>query len=725
NLKGPVAAALSKFGIDAATAYRDPEAALTQFIKKFNELPDSAAKNRLEMVLFKDRAGELIPTLKSFGTDVEGLKKKLADMGLVWTKEGADRADEFGDALTQAQQAARGLVNTFGQEVMPEITRDMRDLTSYIAENRDTFREWGAAVGDVVRGARAVMDSEAGAIVGWLARIAAETNPVIMAVREIRAIGAESRKDAPDPALDPFGPGGSMRGGKSATRDGNVPPPPSPPSGGGEDLLIPKAPKRSAGATAAQRAARLALESAQIDLRGAESVYQEGLSIARRALDLNLNDFSDYLRRRRALENERYKSVADAFAAERAAAGGLKAGERVVKLKDIHQREQAAEREHNDRMAQISTDGLLHDLDVQKKVGEAGVRQMLERQQVADADLAKLVAAGTKTNEQAVRERFAALSKVAEAEAGVLQTALFGALGGETFFKSLGSDGAAQLKETISELINNAVNASDAQGLADNYKEIFGKAQNQEAAKEALDAIVEFFLKRKQAFQQGNKDAQDARDTDLGNTQDYARRMSVVSQAVEDLERESQADRISILEHAGVRREKIWKRQLAFDEEGERIASRRRIAELQLLRDAYEKESKYEAHRADLIAGVDRQIEAERRRSGQRQNNIVEDFLVKQNERLKSIAERGVGMIRNALNGLREDSFKGFFKSLAQDFRDLLLQWSEDLLKSQFLKVFRSVYNVPAPGSTQGSAVTGDPNSGSADFLEFFKQLLH
>jgi TP901 family phage tail tape measure protein len=219
--------------------------------------------------------------------------------------------------------------------------------------------------------------------------------------------------------------------------------------------------------------------------------------------------------------------------------------------------------------------------------------------------------------------------------------------------------------------------------------------------------------------------AADAR-RDIEREASRASELRSIRDSVTDMERESQADRRRILESAGVRREELWRRQMAFELTGEALSSARRVAELRREIELTEKLEGNEQHKAALIRGYNAQIEAEERRSAQRRSNIVEDFYQKQDERLRSYVDKAVGTLRKAMDAYREEGWGGFFKSLAEDFRNALLQMAEDLLKSRLLQLLRNIWKIPAPGSTQGAGNQGgDANSGSADFLDFFKQLLH
>lgn len=152
-------AALKIFGIDAKTAFQNPEAALLQFIKRFNELPDSARKNAAAQKLFNDRTGEMLPVLKSFGSDIDGLRERLTKLGLIWTQDGIVAADAFGDALTELEQTVEGLKKEIATGAMPAIKSAIGSTSDSLAENQAKWRAWGESLGSAINMARVALDA--------------------------------------------------------------------------------------------------------------------------------------------------------------------------------------------------------------------------------------------------------------------------------------------------------------------------------------------------------------------------------------------------------------------------------------------------------------------------------------------------------------------------------------------------------------------------------------
>lgn len=150
---------LGQFGIDATKAYQDPDAALKQFIDRFNTLPPSAAKNRAEMLLFKDRTGELLPVLDQIGGSFEKFQAKAKELGLVLSDDDTRAADAFGDKLTELGQVSSALSRQFGQQLLPTMTEFFDEIERLLVNNQDTFKRWGEYASNVIRGVGVVIET--------------------------------------------------------------------------------------------------------------------------------------------------------------------------------------------------------------------------------------------------------------------------------------------------------------------------------------------------------------------------------------------------------------------------------------------------------------------------------------------------------------------------------------------------------------------------------------
>jgi hypothetical protein len=246
-------------------------------------------------------------------------------------------------------------------------------------------------------------------------------------------------------------------------------------------------------------------------------------------------------------------------------------------------------------------------------------------------------------------------------------------------------------------------------------KKRLGKVSAGTKAYEELTDALDLIQQKIENFRVATEAAGEAADQrEYERTKDHAAKISTIWNSIAEMERATQMDRLRILEGSSTNKAMVWKREAELLIEQEQAESARRLRELENQREYIEKWEKSEERKAEAIRAINAQIEAEENRSTQRRNNILEDYYKKQNDRLKSIVDKAMGILTNAVNKYKEEGWKGFFKSLGESFRDILQQMAMDLIKSQFLKLLQNVMHIPAPGSTSaGAAGAGAGGSGS------------
>lgn len=633
----------------AAELMKDPDRAARDLFDRLAKIGN--ANERLDAAnKLASRSGKVLANIAlEMGGNFAEAERAAREWGIVLSEADVQAADKFGDAWEVLKMRAEGVIFDIAKGALPELQKSIDATGASLRNSHEDWQEFGRNAGTILRGlialARQFAEEMAGGGIQEMGRRMGD-----------RLLGNGSlRQDLKDEDARLASKNVVTGTGRGESGIGDV--------------------RGRGGQSAAKRAAQLALESARIDLREAESVYREWVDIAKRALDLNLNGFEVYNQRRAELEEERFRAEQGVFAKERAALGRLTGQEGENKLKDLNQREQAALREHNDRKAQITTDGLLHDLDLKKKFYEAGARLMEERQRVADSDLARLVAEGTKTNEQAVRERFTALAKVAEQEGEALRVSLVKALGGEK--------AAEGLSESIGDLIANAVNAEDSAGLAGLYKGILDKAANKEAARDALDAVVEFFLKRKQAFQQNNKDTREAQAEDLRNWLSYADGLASIVQSVQDVGFEIAQMQADALGENPLNRSAAIEARRALDAARENARSAREIARLEAEVQRVAREEQNHTRAVETISAINGKIEAEER---QHQARMVEIDRQANEERRRQLVEIGSDIAGILTAGLEQfdGTWSSIWQGMLQEALGVLRQIGAEILRMAF-----------------------------------------
>jgi hypothetical protein len=727
---------LSRVLKDANVDVRDNQKALEGMFTVLSKLPDGTTKTALAMEAFGRGGKAMLAIIAQAHGDLPTFIKHLEDLGAVLSDKDAAAAQEF-EAKQKLLAAQFDVMKVkVGEEVMPIFEALFDNLSKWLSQNGDDFRTWGQIVGGV---ALAVIEKAHEVAVAWRAALS-----VIQAVSGYASGDGRTSEEraasggkftAPyamrERAAQDYYARGNAGVGSALARGLAQPPSPFMLGLMQADAAVKAATKKAQddyakhvsglmgeksgggrkGRKAGNEMADAALESAQIDLREAESVYQQGNQIAKRFLDQNLTDYESYVSTLKQLEDERYKAVRAGFKAEEAAAAGLDGAKRDVKLKDIRQREQAAEREHQDKLSQYTAEGEQHRYDIQQKFAQSAVSLLEEAQRAQDAELQLQIEAGTTTHVAAMRARFTALGAVAEAQGKVLEGALTHAMGGAGEVSAL-SGPDLDLAEMISQAVNDAVNATNSEGMQDAFKTILANASNPEAAQEAIDQIKAFFLQRKQAFAQFNKDEQTAVADDLSTLQNYRKSLAEITDATAEDQRSAQEALLKVMEASGKNKQALWQKQYQFDLEGEQLQQERKLRELQLERETTEATEQDGVKKLEKLKALDDEMEAVRQSSNVRQLALLDDLIAKQNDRLKQMADKAISLIDGALQTLRTKGWKAMFQQIGQDFLNMIIKMEENLLESKLMTLLRQLTNTPLPGSATGTTQQPRQQSG-------------
>jgi hypothetical protein len=146
------AANLRDLGIIPQEALSDLDGALAKVMKRIVEAPAGIQQMTLAQKAFGKAGAELLPFLKSFDGDLEGLIKKAKELGVTIDDEAAAAADEFGDQLDTLSAQFTGLGRTIGTAFMP-VFLDMAKATSdWAVRNKDEIEQWSNVFAAGTRG---------------------------------------------------------------------------------------------------------------------------------------------------------------------------------------------------------------------------------------------------------------------------------------------------------------------------------------------------------------------------------------------------------------------------------------------------------------------------------------------------------------------------------------------------------------------------------------------
>lgn len=126
----------------------DMETALSQAYSTILKYPEGTDQMKASMEAFGKSGAELLPFIKEFDGDLDGLKKRAADLGLILDEETIKSADKFGDTLDMIGLQAKASVARFALEFAPAITQGMNSISQFLIDNQATFAQWGTGVND-------------------------------------------------------------------------------------------------------------------------------------------------------------------------------------------------------------------------------------------------------------------------------------------------------------------------------------------------------------------------------------------------------------------------------------------------------------------------------------------------------------------------------------------------------------------------------------------------
>lgn len=143
---------MGRLGIDAKKAAGDLEGAFAQAIKIVLALPPGVKQATAAIDAFGEEGVKLLPFLKEFGGDLDALKAKARELGIMLSEEDVRAAAEFNRAFAEVQAMLRGIGLTFGRELMPVVRDVFRDLGKFIQDNKAAIGDWAVSSGQFIRG---------------------------------------------------------------------------------------------------------------------------------------------------------------------------------------------------------------------------------------------------------------------------------------------------------------------------------------------------------------------------------------------------------------------------------------------------------------------------------------------------------------------------------------------------------------------------------------------
>lgn len=115
--------------VDAAGKLRPTEAVLLDLAEVFAKSSDGAAKTEAAVKLFGKSGLELLPFLNKGKTEIAALMAEAERLGLVLSKDDAEAADKFNDALKKLDAQVKGLTVSIGLPLVRGLTDVLQMFT--------------------------------------------------------------------------------------------------------------------------------------------------------------------------------------------------------------------------------------------------------------------------------------------------------------------------------------------------------------------------------------------------------------------------------------------------------------------------------------------------------------------------------------------------------------------------------------------------------------------
>jgi len=121
-----------------------PEDAMETVIKAFNEMPEGANKAALAFDIFGRQGQALMPMLNQSSEELELLRDRAHELGLVMEDEAIDAGLAFGDTMTDLTKTISGLSNNIGGLLLPSLTALAGTGTDLVSRFSRALREAGS-----------------------------------------------------------------------------------------------------------------------------------------------------------------------------------------------------------------------------------------------------------------------------------------------------------------------------------------------------------------------------------------------------------------------------------------------------------------------------------------------------------------------------------------------------------------------------------------------------
>ncbi|WP_083001968.1 hypothetical protein [Halomonas sp. GT] len=130
-----------------------PEQAVAAIADALESVESHGDKIAIMSGIMGNSGESMINMLRGGSEELEALMAAGLETGYVLSEESARGAENFQDALLDAQLAVKGVKNTIGAELMPAVTDIMREFVGWMRENREQVQAFAKAFGERLKNA--------------------------------------------------------------------------------------------------------------------------------------------------------------------------------------------------------------------------------------------------------------------------------------------------------------------------------------------------------------------------------------------------------------------------------------------------------------------------------------------------------------------------------------------------------------------------------------------
>jgi len=130
---------------------KSPEEAFDMTVKALQNMPPGAEKTAAAMKLLGKQGMELMPLLNANADEIDGLKQKAHDLGMVMSEDAVSASVKYTDSLDTLKRTFGGLKNSIGAELLPGMTMITDAFTGLITGQEGAGEALKAGAEEIVK----------------------------------------------------------------------------------------------------------------------------------------------------------------------------------------------------------------------------------------------------------------------------------------------------------------------------------------------------------------------------------------------------------------------------------------------------------------------------------------------------------------------------------------------------------------------------------------------